>query len=798
MTPRARHPEINTPKSNRSLLCNLARTKVGKATVSLGVCATLLVAASLPALLAAGSANAQTVPGLAEVDPNAQLFLEADELLYDDAANTVTAVGTVQLFYDGYTVNADQVIYDRGRSRVLASGNVVLVEPSGNVLRASSADLSDTLADGFVDALEVETTERSFFTARTAVRESATRTRFEDGTYTACSECEEDPEKPRAWMMHADEIIYDEDDQMVYYRNVRLDFFGIPLAWVPFFAHADPTVTRKSGFLQPNFVIDSELGGSLSTPYFFALAPHYDLTITPTVHTAQGLHLNGEWRHRTSLGQYSFRASGIHQFDRDVFSDPGDRDWRGGIATNGAFNLNPRWNAGWNLYFQSDRRYFRDYDIEQTGTEVVSDIYLTGLHDRSYLDARIERIEVTNSDTQNQPWALPTVDYDRRFTPGALGGELKIAANFTSVLRDDAYVEAVTLPTGAGSLYEGLDGQYTRASLDVSWRREFIGPLGQVFTPQIGFRGDAIRYDLGPTASLAGLDSRDATLFRAMPSAGLEWRWPILMTTPSSSHVFEPMAQVIVRPDATAVGEVPVEDSQSLVFDASNLFDWDKFSGYDQIEGGTRANVGVRYTGTFANGLSVQALVGQSFHLAGENPYATTTLVRNEANSGLETDQSDYVAMLSAQLNGQLSLTTSGRFDEDDFSIERGEVIAAASHGPVSSSVTYAYIAEQPGRGYPDEQHQIRAAAALNVTDEWRLSGSLQYDIENSDLLGFGAGIAYSCDCLDFALTYTQTFSEANDGETDRRLMLNFALRTIGGAEARILDDNAFDHLGVR
>ena len=63
---------------------------------------------------------------------------------------------------------------------------------------------------------------------------------------------------------------------------------------------------------------------------------------------------------------------------------------------------------------------------------------------------------------------------------------------------------------------------------------------------------------------------------------------------------------------------MPNEDAQSFVFDTTNLFDRDKFSGYDRIEGGTRANLGVRYTGAvgddialYDNGFEVWVWVGK-------------------------------------------------------------------------------------------------------------------------------------------------------------------------------------------
>ena len=97
-----------------------------------------------------------------------------------------------------------------------------------------------------------------------------------------------------------------------------------------------------------------------------------------------------------------------------------------------------------------------------------------------------------------------------------------------------------------------------------------------------------------------------------MVTAGLEARYPILMTAPNSSHVFEPIVQVFARPDERLAGALPNEDAQSFVFDASNLFDRDKFSGFDRIEGGTRANIGARYTGTFDAGYTLRGVFGQS------------------------------------------------------------------------------------------------------------------------------------------------------------------------------------------
>jgi LPS-assembly protein len=78
-------------------------------------------------------AFAQDIAALAEgkVSRNAQMLLEADTLVYDNDAQTVTAVGGVQIDYDGNRLVAQRVTYDRNTKRLIASGNVQLVNSDG-------------------------------------------------------------------------------------------------------------------------------------------------------------------------------------------------------------------------------------------------------------------------------------------------------------------------------------------------------------------------------------------------------------------------------------------------------------------------------------------------------------------------------------------------------------------------------------------------------------------------------------------------------------------------------------------
>ena len=71
-------------------------------------------------------------------------------------------------------------------------------------------------------------------------------------------------------------------------------------------------------------------------------------------------------------------------------------------------------------------------------------------------------------------------------------------------------------------------------------------------------------------------------------------------------------------PEQRRSARLPDEDAKSLVFDDTNLFEWNKFSGYDRIETGTRANVGLQYTFQANDGGYARILAGESYQLAGD------------------------------------------------------------------------------------------------------------------------------------------------------------------------------------
>jgi len=558
-----------------------------------------------------------------------QMLVRAEVINYDYTNEQVSATGNVQLYYGASTLEADKVVYDQKGKRLRAEGNVRLTQADGTVTYGEIMDLSDDFRDGFVDSLRLDGPEQTRFAAARADRSSGNYTVFSSGVYTACEPCKDDPRKPPKWQVKAARIIHDEGEKMMYFEGAALEFFGTPLAYLPYFSAPDPTVKRKTGVLVPSVSSSSVYGYAVTVPYYWALAPNYDFTFTPMITSRQGPLLQGEWRHRLLNGSYSIRGSGLFQLDKDVFQKdglptPGYRDWRGSIETSGQFSLTGKWTWGWDGTLLSDKTYFQDYGLQRnvqtsnllrsTPDYALSQLYLVGRGDRSYFDLRtMYFFGFSLADDQRQiPIIHPVMDHDYVFKNPIFGGELSLKSNLTSLSRDTANFDPISsmavtaglcIPTTADTAYKntnncllrGAPGIYTRLSSEATWKTTLIDPFGQMFTPFVSVRGDVASMKIENQPGVSNyIPLGDNTVVRTMPTAGLEYRYPLISVQPWLTGTLEPTAQPIFRPNETNMGVIPNEDAQSLMFDDSNLFKINKFSGWDRVEGGSRANFGLQ------------------------------------------------------------------------------------------------------------------------------------------------------------------------------------------------------------
>ncbi len=689
--------------------------------------------------------------------------VEANRLTFDSRRKFATATGQVYITYGDYVLVARKVTYDLRRDILRADGEVRLREPGGNILEADIAQLQNRFRDGFAEHLRLLLTNDATLTADYAKRTDGTITVYDRVAYTRCKDCVLSSGEP-LWQLKSVQATHDEDEGVIYHRDATFEFAGIPMFWLPKLSHPDPTNKRHSGFLIPQFFYSSELGAGLEIPYFWDLAPNYDITFRPLITSKQGPLLRAEWRHRLATGTYNIDAAGIYQLNPSKITAPGDRDFRGYVRSQGDFRVNESWTWGWDATAVTDDTIGRRYKIDGR-TEIASVAHLTGIHGRNYFTARAYHFQglLFTDDDSTFPVMAPYIRHNYVFDRPVLGGEVGFNSSIYSIHRHTASSPFTTVNNGTDQ---------TRVSTELTWRRQLINGMGQIITPFAGVRNDLYITDNVPDPTAPGGFRNDEVSNRVLPTVGVDMRWPFIRSGGLGQHIVTPVVQVVASTNERKSDRIGNEDAVTLNFDHTSLFLQDRFTGLDRVEGGTRVNAGILYNILLNNGGFIKFSLGESFHLAGRNSFGR--------GSGLDGDQSDIVGAVALQPFDNLRMTYQARLSEDDFHVHTHEAGLSFDYGRLSTAMNYVKLDAEPAFGRPGDQEQLWFQGAFGLGGGWSLFGGIRYDLELDQRIRNHVGLRFECDCFNFELYYKEDFTDDRDAEGDRAIMMSIELKTLG------------------
>lgn len=663
----------------------------------------------------------------------------ADSMTYGDGDSEVVAEGNVLVSHGGYTLHADRVRYDRQQGIVHAEGNVSLADPNGNILIVDEIELNDTLTDGFVRNVRLLLSDDSRLAARDGERIGGTKTRVNYAVYSPCNVCESKPDKKPLWQIKAVRVTHDEEKRRLYYKNAVLEMFGVPVMWLPYLSHPDPTVERESGFLTPEIRTRRELGLVLSMPYYIAFSPSSDATITPMLTTKEGLVLGSQYRRHLGFGQVALNGSITRTDERDATNTKtGQKEIRGHLFSDGTFRHGNRWRSRYQFQWSSDDTYLRRYGFSKLDT-LTSDYNAEGFYDRSYMNIRALwfrglRIEDIQGLT---PFALPLMNLDYVGNPAANGSVLR--ANFSTL---------------ALNRTDGLDMQ--RFSGNASWEIPFTNGWGQVFRAGASLRGDVYHVNDGLRTDIPVFGGEDGVTARFLPHLFASASWPFARHGASTQQVFEPIVSVVVARDGGNPVELPNEDSRTFELTDANVFSQNRFPGLDRWEGGTRISYGARW-GLYTRQLTSEVVIGQSLRFNDEE-------VVFPQGSGISGKFSDIVGRWDIGLGANIDIAHRFRLDKDTLRIRRNEI--DASIGNQNNRITIGYFQLNRNReleGLVDRE-EIRASAQFRIKSSWSFFGNITQDLTDGRRpVAHGAGVMYRDECLEVSLAWNKNFTVDRD-----------------------------------
>ena len=171
--------------------------------------------------------------------------------------------------------------------------------------------------------------------------------RLNDVTYTGC------PCPDPAWYIRSPQVDLHFEDNEGIARHGTLYFKNVPILYSPYLSFPIRK-ERKSGFLLPTYGTSTAGGVEFSVPYYFNLAPNYDLTLTPRIMVKRGLQLGAEFRYLGESYHGQMQGTYLHD-DREANRDRWYYGWQHSQALGGGLSAN------FDIRRVSDDDYFRDF-----------------------------------------------------------------------------------------------------------------------------------------------------------------------------------------------------------------------------------------------------------------------------------------------------------------------------------------------------------------------------------------------------------------------------------------------------
>jgi len=697
------------------------------------------------------------------------IAVEADNLIFDADANQITAQGNVKLSYNGYFASADRAVYDRSSGDLVLVGNAVVRDPENVVYTGTRIEVKGDFKRAFVRALEMQTPNGALITANEADYRNNIETILNNGTYAPCGICVDDEGRKIGWRIKASTIILNKEKQTLYMELPQLELLGQPIAMLPFLWMPDPTNPRAQGFRFPRSDYSDKFGTRVAVPYFYPVGASTDLWLTPMAMSRQGFLLDAELAQNFATGTARVRAAGTYQLDRTAFAgEVGDRDWRGAIQVSGSFVPAENWNMGWSYLAFSDPAFIPDYKL--VGFDSINDIYAQYLDDKTFFDARVQEFVVLGNvlpaSQQQQGKTLPQIQLNLIEDLPDQMGQIEINGNLLGVSRE---ADQTSVLGGVPYIY-GYEGNKVRATLEAIWSRQMVAPGGLLITPYLGARIDAASYD--GASPLIGASS----LFSATPIAALDIRFPLMAIDNKNSYIFEPIAQLVYRGGNATMPGINNDNAQGFIFEDTNLFSFNRFSGADRQETGLRANIGGQFLANFEDGSWLRLIGGQSYFLAGINSFSLIDTAQVGNLSGLENTSSFIVAGAQAGLGNGVEVGAKMEFDPASRSIVRAAVATEVNVSSFTLSADYFYLAAKPARGILADTQAISATIEVPVADYWRITTGARWDLVAGTWADASVGAEYDDSFLSYGAKYS-AIQNVSTLAVDHNFSVNFSLK---------------------
>lgn len=693
-------------------------------------------------------------PARVTTDNDAASIVSADRI--EGSPDTeLHLFGNAEVRRAGTVLKADEITYVQQTDEVTAKGNAK-ISHGGVSFSGPSINFRLSTRSGSMEDAEWEYAPRNIHgCARNAVFLSGDHTSFEDVKFTTCKR------EDQAWFIKMDKLTLDETDETATGRNATLNFYGVPVFGSPWFSFPISN-KRHSGFLTPTYGLSSTRGIDVSIPYYFNIAPNYDLTLTPRIMSKRGVMLSTEAR--VLLDNFYGQAN--------IDFLPDDQQTK---TNRYATHLQARYQKdkfSFDIDYNkvSDDNYINDFsgNIRESSEAVLPQNYTANWTD-TYWNAQLR---VQKNQTLKIDGIQQITPYERvpQFTWNGYVGDYH---GFEISTKLDA--TRFQHPSRIGGSRFVIDQSVSYPLQGAGW---FVIPKGEI----VGAWYDLTHLDrdTNPDAYVDRHPSRISPIFTL--DSGLIFERNSSWFGRSALQTLEPRIFYAYSPYRDQ-SDIPIFDTTITDLSFATLFTENYFSGYDRISQANQLTTALttRYIDQ-ASGLELfRASIGQRQYFENQNvQFLNNTseynyYLNSSSTNGLRTDvSSDLLASVAARFSNSITSSATAQYSSAQRHLIRMDAAISWSPRPLST-VSLGFHYNYAPQVSDDQIKQIDLSFQWPITDRLYALARYNYSLNSKKPIEMIGGFEYLHDCYTVRVAAQRYTTAANVQETNFFLQLELS-----------------------
>ena len=401
-------------------------------------------------------------------------------------------------------------------------------------------------------------------------------TKIKKAIFTSCKLTDSCP----PWSIKAKNITHDQEKKVIIYNHPILRVYDFPVIYFPKFTHPDPTVKRRSGFLQPQLNDSNILGTSLLVPYFHTLSDNKDITFKPTIFDSEVYMLQSEYRQHNENSNlvadigltkgYQSKVSGVTTENRNnighLFAKFKSKlNLNNFITSDLDFSIQKVTKDTFLKIFETNLININENVKPANQNQLQSDINLRLEHEDYNLNTGLIAYEnLSGSNNDRFQYVLPYYNFSKQFYNNSL-----INLNFTSSGNNNLYE--------TNKLKSVVNNDINIDSID--------------FFSNFGLKNNFGIYFKNLNSVGKNIDTyKSSPQIEIMNLVNLESALPLIKTQDNYTNFITPKLSFRINPS-----DMKNYENTSRFINADNIFDINRLGISDSFEQGKSLTLGVDY-----------------------------------------------------------------------------------------------------------------------------------------------------------------------------------------------------------